>query len=88
MRHLGEFWAHLFPNTLPNEEPCIVKMPQHIPPFVPSVGPCFPPAFRVLHQMIEHAVEYLNSRTDTDDIVGDVCTIRTGFLVSGKPLHL
>jgi hypothetical protein len=68
MFHLRKYWTQMFPDTLPYTEPAILKIPQHVSPFVPSIGPCFPSAFKVLHQMISHAISYLSDNTQTDDI--------------------
>jgi hypothetical protein len=69
MKHLYNLWEFMFPDTPPNSEPPLIKLPQHIEPFVPSVGPCFPASFQVLHQIIDHAVEHLSSKTPSDDVI-------------------
>ncbi|TGO54934.1 hypothetical protein BELL_1485g00010 [Botrytis elliptica] len=70
MNELKSFWESSFAkfDSYSNESK-IMKLPQSISPIIPSIGSCFPKHFTVLHEIITHTVNSLQSENKNEDII-------------------
>ncbi|THV43874.1 hypothetical protein BGAL_0840g00010 [Botrytis galanthina] len=70
MNELKSFWESSFAkfDSYSNESK-IIKLPQNISPIIPSIGSCFPKHFTVLHEIITHTVNSLQSENRNEDII-------------------
>ncbi|KAM3154093.1 hypothetical protein ABEW05_005479 [Botrytis cinerea] len=72
MDELKSFWESSFAqfDSYSNDSK-IIKLSQNIPSIIPSIGSCFPKHFTVLHQIITHTVNSLQSENKGEDIIWD-----------------